>query len=842
MTPLINDAKYAIRMLVKKPGFTAIALMTLAIGIGANTMMFTVVNALLLRPPKVKNPEKLVVCTAQETQGFAQYRAYQEIQANNQVFADTTLYDGYFCPITLVWGQVTRTIQPMFVAGNYFSFLGVQPALGRAFLSEEQHYDAESVTILSHQMWQQHGADPNVVGRQIALNGTFFRVVGVAPEHFTGATLIGPDLWLPMGAYGSVAHLGWERPERYPIDQWSYPNHVMLMGRLKPGLSLSTAQAHLQLLIPALKTNYPRWLTDKSFLRISRAPRLSSSSEGDDRKALSRVSMFLMAVSGAVLLIACLNLANMMVIQGTARHREIAIRMAIGGGRLRIIRQLLIESLLLAVIGGGFGLILAFWGTQILNAWMGGLSPYMDLAGALKGDLNIHVLVATLAMCLIATILFGLKPALRLSRRDIVTDIKESARSTAGPTRRRWRFLPRGLSVVGQIALSVVLVMGATLFARSAIRMTQLNPGFRMDNKLLVEVEPLAGGYDLDRSIEICEMLADQLAAMPGIKAACTASGSPIAKGGDFCCEVRVYTANLENDETQAKLHRDAPTIHCVGKNYFKSIDLPLLQGRAFRELDMVPDAEKVAIIDEQLAKKLWPEGDALGSYFQTGFMEFEDPRRVVGIVPHLQKISDDKIDRQQIYEPLNPNRTPCQFHLLISDSALRNRAALAKRIRAEIQRIAPEMPVLSIQSLAEFQHGNYVLSYTRFGAKMAMAFGTMALFLAALGIYAVKGYMVASRTPEIGIRKALGATAGNIMTLVFRQGLIHTIAGLIAGLLLGLATARLVNRFLYGLDALDPVSILTTIALLALASFLAGYIPAKRAARIDPMEALRYE
>jgi len=842
MGTLWQDIHYGFRMLRKSPGFTVIALLTLAIGIGANTMMFTVVNALLLRPPQVKNPDGLVVCKAQDTRGYSRYLAYQEIRENSQVFTGTTLYDVGIHPITLVWGQVTRSILPMFVSSDYFSFLGVRPALGRAFLPEEERSGAEPVAILSYPMWRRHGADPNIVGTRISLNGTFFRVVGITPERFTGATLIGPDLWLPMGTFGSLMYLGREKPSRLASELWDYPTGTMLMGRLKPGLNISAAQAQLQVLTPTLKTHYPRWWTETSFLRVSRAPRLSVLSEGDDRKTLSRVSFFLIGVSGVVLLIACLNLANMMVIQGTARHREIAIRMAIGGGRLRIIRQLLIEAIFLALVGGGLGLILAFWGTQILNAWMGAVTMSLDLAGALRGHLDIHVLLATLALCLIATVLFGLKPALRLSRRDIVTDIKESARSSAGPARRRWRFLPRGLSIVGQIALSVILVMGAALFTRSAICMTQLNPGFRTDNKLLVEIEPLAGGYDLDRSIEICQTLAERLAAMPGIKAASTASGSPLGKGGDFCGEVRVYTPDLQSDEANTRPRPDTPTIHKVGKNYFKSIGLTLLQGRAFRELDSASDAERVAIIDEKLANKLWPDGNALGSFFQTGFIEFDDPRRVVGIVPHLQRISDDKSDRPQIYEPLDRNRTPCQFHLLVADSAVGNQDALFKMIRAEIQRIAPQMPVLSIRSLADYQHDNTILSFTRFGAKLAMTFGAMALFLAALGIYAVKGYMVASRTPEIGIRKALGATGGNIMSLVFREGLIHTIAGLIVGLLLGLAAARLVNRFLYGIDTLDPASILSTIVLLVFASFLAGYVPARRASRIDPMEALRYE
>ena len=851
MTTLWQDFRFAGRMLRKSPGFTAIALITLAIGIGANTIMFSVVNVLLLRPPLVKEPDQLAVCAARNVRGTAfPYSAYVEMRDSNPAFSDLMACDRGPEILTLVRGDITRRIYAMFVSANYFSLLGVPLAYGRAFELEEERYGAEPIVVLSYRTWQQYGADPGVVGTYITINGTLFRVIGVAAKHFTGTAIVGPDLWLPLGSYGLVGHLWEEKSPKLPSELWDYPRGMTLVGRLKPGLTLSAAQARLQSLVPRLQENRPKSWTANSTLSLDRLPRLTMNPHDNSRK-LPIVGLFLMGVSAVVLLIACLNLANMALVRGTARHREIAIRMAIGGGRLRIMRQLLIESLLLAILGGVLGLVLAFWGTRSLSAWVGALRVPFDVAGSLRMSLDLRVLAGTLGFCLVAAVLSGLKPAMRLSRREVAADLKEFRGEMLRSTGRVRR--PRGWSVVCQISLSVVLVMGAALFTRSALYTTLANSDFDLGGKLLIELDPLAAGYDLARSQQVYETLAERLRSMPGVQAVSLSASSPFADGGGIGGSVSEYMPGVAEDQRdEEQVMRDlvahpparTASVYAVAGDYFEAMGMPLLRGRAFDRLDGIPGAEKVAIIDETLARRLRPDGNALDCLIQYGWWRptSSPPRRVVGIVPHLRMVWEGKADVAQIYEPMGSDRRPVYIHLRLGSTTRRTQAALVQRVPTEIRALDPHLPVLSVMTLADRHRNNPSVWAAGLGARLAGIFGAMALFLASLGIYAVKGYMVASRTPEIGIRKALGATHGNIMGMVLREGMVLTLVGLAVGLLLGLAAARLIASLLYGVSPVDPVSIVATVALLGSASLLASYIPARRAARIDPMVALRCE
>ena len=838
MSTLWQDVRYGFRMLRKAPGFTAIALVTLAIGIGANTIMFSVVNVMLLRPVQVKEPDRLVACEARE--GFFAYNMYVDVRDDMAPFSDVMAFGRDLWPVSLAQGNVAKRATSTFVSANYFSFLGVMPARGRAFLPEEEQHGAEPVVVLSHRFWQRQGGDPDSLGSELIVNGTSFRIVGIAPKGFTGAALIGPDFWLPLGAYGLVGHEGRDDTKKRTIDIWNYPM-LSLVGRLKPGLDRVAAEAQLQPLVGRLKESFPRPWGENATISLQRLPRVSASTGPDDRTSLYIASTFLMAVSAIVLLIACLNLGNMIVVQGAARHREIAIRMAIGGGRLRIIRQLLCESVLLALVGGAFGCILAFWGTRIMNTWL--VTPQVpELAGAPGFGLDLRVLGGTLGFCLIATMLFGLKPALRLSKRNVIADIKESGREMRSTRRTRRRFVPRGLSVAAQIALSVVLVMGAALFTRSALYTTGIDPGFDLHDKLVVEVDPLAAGYSRTQSRQAYETLADHLASAPGVQATALSTGFPFGGGGRYGTKLTEYTPVAEEDDRGAPLKSGRePTYieyHIAG-DFFDAMDMSLLQGRFFNRLDSTADAEKVVIIDEHLARRLRPDGSALGCLIQYGTFGLSDPHRVVGIVPNVRTGVHDS-QWSQIYVPIEPDELPTYIH---AHAARRgSQAELSKTIAADIHRADPRLPIVSVTTLAQRHRTSPDVWAAGLGARLGVAFGTMALFLASLGIYAVKGYMVASRTPEIGIRKALGATHRDIMAMVFREGSVLTIAGLAVGLLLGLGVASLIGSLLYGIDPVDPVSIVATIALLGTASLLAGYIPARRAARIDPMEALRYE
>jgi len=846
MGALWQEVRYGIRMLRKTPGFTAIALITLAIGIGANTIMFSVVNVLLFRPTLVQDPDRLALCTDRTGYNPFPYSIYVDMRENNPAFSDMMAYDPDFEFLTLVQGNVARRAYAMFVSANYFSFLGVAPECGRAFLPEEEQYGGEPVAVLGYRLWQRQGADPGIVGSQIAINGTFFRVIGVAPKRFTGTTVIGPDLWLPMGCFGLVGHPGQQKPERMPSEWWNYPG-VAPVGRLKPGLTASLAQARLQSLSPRLKEISPRSWTFSGTLYLSRLPRLSTGS-GDDTAFLSGASLFLMGISATVLLIACLNLANMAIVRGAARHREIAIRMAIGSGRLAIMRQLFVESLLLSLLGGALGLVLAFWGTRALNAWVAIPISGMEPVSLPRTGLDLRVVAATLGFCVIAGVLSGLRPALQLSRRGTFADLKQSgseALRSAGRMRR-----PRGLSVVCQIALSVVLVMGAALFTRSAQQASPGSSGLNPGGKLLIRLDALAAGYDLARTQQVHEALADHLKSIPSVRTVSLSASFPFGNGGSSG-SVSEYAPGAEMDRNEGTDEQaismmpsaESTDAYTVGIDYFEAMGMSLLQGRAFDRLDCVPGAEKVAIIDESLARKLRPDGNALGCLIEyRRWRSSPTPYRVVGIVPTLRIVSDNGFNPSQLYWPMAPDIRPAFIHLRIDGKMRSAEVALLQRIPAEIRKVDPHIPILSAVTLADWHRSNPFVWLWGFGARLAVLFGAMALFLASLGIYAVKGYMVASRTPEIGIRKALGATHWSIMGMVLREGTVLTLAGLIVGLFLALATGRLIASLLYGVHPVDPISIAATVTLLGAASLLAGYIPARRAAKVDPMVALRCE
>jgi len=843
METLGQDIRYGFRMLRKKPGFTAIALVTLAIGIGANTIMFSVVNTLLLRPLHVKDPDRLMRCEFDKL-NIVPYAGYVDLRDNNPVFSDliaNSYYGGV--PAVLVRDGGVMQVTPLFVSANYFTVLGVAPLYGRPFLPEEEVGGSEPVVVLSYRTWQRLGAEPEIVGQYVRVNGALCRIIGVVPKTFTGTAVVGPDVWLPLGTAGLVRRYYQEKPEK-PDERWYYPPYV-LMGRLKPGLSISEAQARLQSMVPRLKQMYPRQFEGRVMFRLRPLPRLNAGAGDNDRPVLDRISLGLMGVSGLVLLIACLNLANMMVVQGEGRQREIAIRAALGSGRLRIMRQLLIESLLLATFGGILALAVALWGIRILKLWaaMGQLPMYLGEAIASGIALDVRVLAATLGFCLIATVLFGLKPALRLSGRDLCGDLKESGRGVLQATRRgRW-ILPRGLSVLCQMALSVALVMTATLLARTALRAARAEPGFGLDGKVIVTVKPFAGGYSVAQARQACETLAERLKEDPEIQAVGLSCKSPVDLGWwPWSCERVVEYVPGGASDASGSLLTKALHQYEVNGDYFKAMGIRLLQGLPFGPLDSAPDAEAVVIIDEPLARKLRPDGSALGCLIQYGDDGLSSPRRVVGIVPNLQSVWGNGEDQPVVYEPIKAHHMPASIHLTARSTALGAEAALVRTIGARIQTIDPRLPVVSVASLADRHRNHPTVLFTRVVARLAVMFGAMALFLAGMGLYAVKSHMVASRTPEIGIRMALGATRRDILTLVLCQGAASTFVGLLVGTLLAFVMTRVIRSALYGVSTVDLVSIVVTVVMLTATSLLATYIPARRALRIDPKTALQYE
>ncbi len=839
MNNTINDIKYAFRMMRKHVGFTVIALVTLMIGIGTNTFTFTLLNILFLRPIQVDQIEELAVCEAENVDFFFNYAPYQSLRENNPVFTDLAAVSVMTVDVTFTRTDragLARTTPAYCVSSNYFSVLGSVPAQGRWFLPEEEQYAAEPVVVLSYQAWKRYFEESDVVGSQILLNDIAFRVVGVAPQGFTGATMYGTDFWLPLGKYALFMPSRW-RANRGPEP---YPN-VIPLGRLKPKLSLAAAQAQVQAVVPGLKANYPQWWGGAGQLKLLKPGRMSLMDyfEQKQRSAFSQLILCLMFVSGVVLVIACLNLANMMVVQGTSRQIEIAIRLALGSGRLRIVRQLFIECLLMSLAGGVLGYVLASAGLRVVHAWIGIQFFPVDIPRSL---LDVRVLLGSLGFCMAATVLFGLKPVLRLSRRDVVTDLKESGWNALRSSHQK-EWAPKGLSVVVQTALSFVLVMGAALFTRSAFNTLHANSHFNFDGKLLVEVDLSAQGYDTQHSHQIYQTIKDRFLALPGVESVAFSHSGHFTQTSWNCGPVSEYAPGSEQKTPRVKLTQATLQFN-VGVDYFKTLGLPLLRGRTFNELDERADTEKVIVINETLARILRLDGNALNTYIQMGpdkYVETVRPHRVVGIVSDLASGNASNA-QPTLYVVTHEKSRPRFVHVRTRNMTRSGQRALLGTLSQEIFKIDPQIPVTSVSSLEDRSKKTEDVWLTGLGARLATLFGAMALFLAALGIYAIKGYMVASRTPEIGIRMALGATRKEIMLLVFRQGSLLMLVGLVCGLFVGLGLAHLLRSMIINVNPVDPISIGVTIVVLAMTSVLAGVIPARRAAKIDPMEALRYE
>ncbi|MFL6520824.1 MAG: ABC transporter permease [Chthoniobacterales bacterium] len=864
---MLNDFRYALRQLIKAPSFTVAAVTVLALGIGANSAVFSLVYAMLFQPRAYAKPEQVVQLYSQDKRNPNTFRAFsyptfQDIRQQNTVFTDVMAHSSAIVGV----GEKgnTRRTDASIVSSNYFSVLGVAPVQGRAFLPEEETLGKPAhVAVVSDGYWKKHGRSAAVVGSEILINNKVFTIVGIMPPGFSGTThILGAEVWLPLSVYDEVTNDFQRSDPRMPLSQRGGAGRLFVVGRLKPGVTAATADPALKTLAANLEQAYPVEQKDQTFMaaappRFATGNRPSGPQEGG---ALAGMGALLLGMAAVVLLVACLNLANMLLARGAARRKEIAVRLALGAGRGRIVRQLLTEGLVLAMLGGVFGILLALWSADFLVASLGKIAP-VDI-GIFTGEMP-ALLAATFGFCVLGTLCFGLGPALKLSRFTALDDLKEHPGEDV--SRRRWKLLPRNPLVVVQLAFSLALVTAAALFIRGAAKAATVDTGLQTDRMFLVELDASLGGFDQLRARDLYRTLDERIGALPGVESVSISATVPF---GDFALRkfVRRDAVNVPPEArpaTAAEGRAFGADFKAVSADYFRTIGVPLLHGRGFTEAEA--DATRgpaVAIIDEPLAKKLWPEGEALGQRIQfppdrraaaeplaaaadnrSGDIQPGDSIEVVGIVPAIREELFMKEPGTAIYVPFTRGFQSNVFFFVKFRSLLPGSEGDASQLlRRTISEVQPGLPVFQVRSFEQHFEANSELWVVRAGAALFSIFGILALGLAAVGLYGVKAYSVARRTREIGIRMALGAEGKTVQWMILREGTAMLSTGLLLGLLLALATGKLVSALLYEVSSLDPVAFTLAPLVLALAGLLATWLPARRATKISPMAALRTE
>jgi len=855
---MINDFRFALRQLWKAPGFSSAAVAVLALGIGVNAAIFSLVNVMLFQPPSYQRPAEIVQLFSQDKKDPRSFRAfsyptYCDIREQNTVFSGLIAHDDLIVGLGEK-GNTRRAVADM-VSANFFSVLGVAPAYGRAFFLEEEIPGRNlRVAVVSYLFWEKHSRDPALLGQSLLINGRPFTIIGVMPKGFTGLTSVfSPEIWLPLGVYDEIANDSTGVRTNSLADRGL--ERLMVVGRLKSGLSPAAAEPALKGLAANLEAAFPVQQKNQTFMTAPLLAFDTSTSPGDT-KPIVTIGALLTGMAGVVLLVACLNLANMLLARGASRRKEIAIRLALGGSRGRIVRQLLIEGFVLALLGGACGLLLGLWSSDLLVASLRAVLPF-DFVW-LSGP-NPTILGATLTFCVLGTLCFALGPALKLSRLSVIGDLKQQSGEDA--RRPRWKFLPRNPLVVAQIAFSLALVTAAALFIRGAAKAASVDSGLHTDTTFLVEIDASLGGFDEKRTQDLYRTLGEKFSALPGVEHAGLSAMVPF--GLSFVKRdlqlAGVHPAPDSKPATAAEGRSFSPWWNSVGADYFAAVGLPLLRGRSFtgREASQ-PGGPAVAIIDETLAKKLFPDGDALGQRVQFPIRPEATPEKptadnneikrgesieIVGIVPTTKVRLFEKEPAGALYLPFaRAFHSDAFFYVRFASLPAESEAATADLLRRTVQNVDPVLPVLELRTFAKHMDGNPQLWIVRAGASLFSVFGGLALGLAVVGIYGVKAYSVARRTREIGIRMALGAEGKTVLWMILREGLVMVIAGLFIGLLFALATGKIVSAILFEVSSTDPLAFTIAPALLAMAALLATWLPARRATKIDPMQALRTE
>jgi predicted permease len=818
METLLKDIRYGLRMLLKNPGFTAVAVVSLALGIGANTAIFSIINSFLLAPLPVAEPNRLVsiFTTDQKNPGPLPVSHYNflDYRDKTDVWEGVVAYNFAAVNLNRSTGE-GRQLFAEVVTGNYFDVLGVKPLYGRTFLPDEDRtLGTHPVAVLGYGCWQRDfGGDPGIVGQAISLNRRDFIVIGITPKDFTGTDLGGaPDMWMPMMMHREV------QPELAIFYDARRGLAFNLIGRLKAGVSLSQAQAAMTALASELERQYPQ---DNEGRNVRLVPLLTARLDpGGDGQTIE-TSAILMSIVFIVLLIACANVANLLLARATRRRREIAIRVAIGATRTRLIRQLLTESLVLSLVGGAVGLLAAFWTKDVIKS----LVPFGGGPNASDIQLDGRVILFTLALTLVSGLLFGLAPALQASRADLVPTLKGDITVPVG--QRGFRFNLRKTLVVLQVALSLFALITAGLFVRSLQKAKSVSPGFITENVVLMGFNLGREGYTQAQALQFHRLLLERVRAVPGVQEATIARDRPVSFGF-------LRSVFLEGQAPSPGGRGVLVQTNDIGPRFFETLGIPVIRGRDFAETDN-EKAPQVVIINEVMANRFWPEQDALGKRFK--FFGDPDYRQVVGIARDVKVTSLTERPRPLVYLPVQQDFAP---EVTLHVRAAGNATSLVSALRGEIQSLDPSLSVLNVETMSE--RVNQSLQGERTQATLMGSAGVMALLLAAVGLYGVMSYMVAQRTREIGIRMALGASRANVMSLVLKQSAGLVSAGVVIGLGAAFGLTRLVASSLFGVTAIDPLTFAGTSLALVLVSLVASLLPARRATKVDPIIALRYE
>jgi predicted permease len=818
MISLLQDVRYGFRMLARSPGFTAVAVVSLALGIGVNTAIFSLFNAVLLRPvPVVVAQDRLVWLRAPSS--YPDYEDYRE-QARS--------FDGMAAVSGTRDFSLTRDGEPQllkgeFVTANYFDVLGVGARLGRTFSAEEGR-GAVPVVILSQDLWRtRFDSDPAVVGRQVTLNGLGFNVIGIAPEHFSGTEVgLKRELWVPLTMeplLNSPASGREEESDAQDILHRRESHWLAVVARLKEGVTREQAGAELSAIARRVAEANEGHASAEVLRRVQLLA-MNGGMDPSDREQALPIAGIVMGVVGLVLLIACANIAGLLLARAAVRRRETAIRQALGAGRVRLIRQWLTESVLLGVIGGAFGLLLALWANDLMISYAGG-TPLATL----DMRLDYRVLVFTLCVSVGAGLVFGLAPALQASRLDIVTALKtEDALARTGSRRSRLR----AAFVTAQVTLSVVLLVCAGLFIRSLQSAHSINPGFRVERALVVPVDLGLLRYKSEEGRAFYRELLARVEAQPGVE---SASLVRFAQLGFSFGQSQVVA------EGRAREGDEGVTtgFNTSGPRYFETMGTPLVRGRDFSDADR-EGTPGVVVINETLAAMLWPGEDPLGK--RLSFEGAQGPfLEVVGVARDGKYRSLGDRARPYVYRPLMQSYEP-KMTLVVRTTG--EPLALAGAVRAQLRALDANLPIADVRTLED--QFDLSLLPSRIAAWTLGGFGLLALVLAGIGVYGVVSYSVAQRTREIGVRMALGAERHDVLRLVLGEGFKVVGAGLALGLLLAFAATRIVAGFLYGVGATDPLTFAGVPLLLAAVALVSCLVPARRATRVDPMVALRYE